>query len=161
QLAAPVHAATPVIRLYGSAPDEPDSQLQAIVEDVVGDLQGTWGVAIKKLDTGQYASFNGDSQQVSASLYKMWVLCELYRQVKAGILSMSDTDTVTYDDAYYDSIAGDVHLNAGDTVNLRQAANLMIQVSDNTSASLLVRTLGPDNIKWFMRENGLTHSYLD
>src|SRR5207253_516860 len=89
--AAPDHAATPVVQLYGSAPDEPDSQLQAIVEDVVGNLQGTWGVAIKKLDTGQYAVFNGDTQQVSASLYKMWVLSELYRQVEAGIVSMDDT----------------------------------------------------------------------
>src|SRR5437868_6536777 len=84
-LAISVHAPSPVAYLYGSAPDEPDSQLQAVVDDVVGDLQGTWGVAIKKLDTGQYAAFNGDSQQVSASLYKIWVLCELYRQVKAGI----------------------------------------------------------------------------
>src|SRR3954462_10418213 len=85
---ASVHAAATAIQMYGSAPDEPDSQLQAIVEDVVGDLQGKWGVAIKKLDTGQYAVFNGDTQQVSASLYKLWVLSELYRQVKAGIVSL-------------------------------------------------------------------------
>lgn len=161
QLAVPAHAATPVTQLYGSAPDEPDNQLQSIVEDVVGNLQGTWGVAIKKLDTGQYAAFNGDTQQVSASLYKLWVLNELYRQVAAGVVSMDDTDTVTSDDAYYDSISGDVHISAGDTVSLRQAARLMITVSDNTSASLLVRTLGPDNINRFMRQNGLTHSYLD
>ena len=69
--------------LFGSAPDAPDNQLQAIVEEVVAELPGTWGVAVKKLDTGQYAAFNGDEQQVSASLYKMWVLNELYRQVKA------------------------------------------------------------------------------
>src|SRR6476620_10407433 len=68
----PAYAAPPVVMLYGSAPDFPDSQLQAIVDDVVGDLPGDWGVAIKKLDTGQYAVYNGDKQQVSASLYKMW-----------------------------------------------------------------------------------------
>lgn len=161
QLATPAHAATSVTPLYGSAPDEPDSELQAIIEDVVGNLGGTWGVAIKKLNTGQYASFNGDNQQVSASLYKIWVLCELYRQFKESIVNLADVGAVTADDAYYDSIAGDVHLSEGDNVKLRQAANLMITLSDNTSAQLLVRTLGPDNINRFMQENGLTHSYLD
>ena len=53
--AGPAAAAVPVPMLYGSAPDIPDAQLQAIVEDVVADLPGTWGVAVKKLDTGQYA----------------------------------------------------------------------------------------------------------
>src|SRR6478672_327422 len=89
QPATPANASTPFTSLYGSAPDEPDSELQAIVEDVVGNLAGTWGVAVKKLDTGQYASYNGDSQQVSASLYKLWVLCELYRQYREGIVSMN------------------------------------------------------------------------
>ena len=57
--------------------------------------------------------------------------------------------------------AGDINVNVGDTLTLRQAASLMITISDNTSANLLVRTLGPDNINSFMRQNGLTHSYLD
>src|SRR6476469_2382216 len=56
------HAATPVVDLYDSAPDAPDGELQAIVDNVVGNLPGDWGVAIKKLDTGQYATFNGDTQ---------------------------------------------------------------------------------------------------
>ncbi len=154
-------AATPPVMLYGSAPDAPDSQLQAIVEDVVGNLGGNWGVAVKKLDTGQYAAYNGDTQQVSASLYKMWVLAELYRQAKAGTISLDGYDSVTGDDAYEDSVSGDVHLNVGDSVTLRQAAQLMITVSDNTSAHLLVRTLGPDNINAFMRRSGLNHSILD
>src|SRR5437870_1781626 len=87
---AEAYAASSVVTLYGSAPDAPDSALQSIVEDVVKDLPGTWGVAVKKLDTGQYAVYNGDVQQVSASLYKMWVLCELFRQARAGIVTLDD-----------------------------------------------------------------------
>jgi beta-lactamase class A len=154
-------AATPVVPLYSSAPDEPDSQLQAIVEDVVADMPGTWGVAVKKLDTGQYAAYNGDVQQVSASLYKMWVLNELFHQAKQGILDLNYADTVTSDDAYYDAAQGDVRVSQGDSLYLWQAANLMITVSDNTSAHLLVRTLGPDNINRFMQANGLASSVLD
>src|SRR5262249_52086572 len=46
--AARASAAEPPLTLFGSAPDAPDSELQSIVEDVVSDLPGTWGVAIKK-----------------------------------------------------------------------------------------------------------------
>src|SRR5262249_16363206 len=125
---APALASTPVVPLYSSAPDEPDSELQAIVEDVVGNLPGNWGIAVKKLDTGQYAAMNGDVQQVSASLYKLWVLTELFHQAQEGIIDFNYQDTVTSDDAYYDSVSGDVHLSQGDTVSLWQAATLMITV---------------------------------
>lgn len=154
-------AAAPTPMLYSSASDAPDSQLQAIVEDVVGELPGKWGVAVKKLDTGQYASYNGDEQQVSASLYKMWVLNELYRQAMAGDLDLDGYETITGDDAYYDALLDDLRLPVGDSITLRRAAYLMITVSDNTAASLLVRTLGPDNINRFMRQNGLSKSRLD
>src|SRR3954452_4193386 len=96
-------ASSPVVDLYASAPDAPDAELQAIVDDVVSDLQGDWGVAIKKLDTGQYATYNGDDQQVSASLYKMWVLADLYRQAKQGDISLDGYESVSGEDAYYDA----------------------------------------------------------
>ena len=158
---SPAHAAVPPAMLYGSAPDAPDGQLQAIVDEVVGELPGTWGVAIKKLDTGQYATFNGDEQQVSASLYKMWVLAELFRQSEAGLIDLDSYATVTGADAYYDSMLGDLRLPEGNSITLRRAAYLMVTVSDNTAALLLVRTLGADNINRFMQRNGLSNSLLD
>jgi beta-lactamase class A len=160
-LGAEAYAASPLVTLYGSAPDAPDSELQSIVEDVVSGLPGTWGVAVKKLDTGQYAAYNGDVQQVSASLYKMWVLCELFRQARAGVVSLDDYASVSGDDAYEDSIDGELRVAVGSSLTLRQAANLMITLSDNTAAHILVRILGADNINRFMQQNGLTHSVLD
>jgi beta-lactamase class A len=154
-------ADTPVVMLYGSAPDNPDSQLQSIVNDVVGNLPGTWGVAVKKLDTGQFAEYNGDVQQVSASLYKLWVLDDLYYQASNGQLDLDNDATVTSDDAYYDVQQQDVVVSPGTSLSYRDAARLMITISDNTSAAMLVRQLGPDNINAFMQQNGLTHSLLD
>src|SRR5437879_10362228 len=110
--------------LYGSAPDAPDSQLQAIVESAVKGLPGTWGVAVKKLDTGQYAAVNGDVQQVSASLYKMWVLCELYHQMQEGIVSLDDDAVASADDVSYGAALGESRFSEGDSLTLRQAAVL-------------------------------------
>jgi beta-lactamase class A len=160
---AAIPAVAPVVvpMLYGSAPDIPDSELQAIVEDTVGNLRGTWGVVVKKLDTGQYAAYNADVQQVSASLYKVWVLSELYHQASLDQINLDDYATVSYDDAYYDSLLNDLRLPAGTTLTFRRGAYQMITVSDNTAASLLVRSLGPDNINAFMRQNNLNHSVLN
>lgn len=154
-------AATPPYMFYGSAPATPDAALQKIVEEAVGDLPGVWGVAVKKLDTGQYASFNGDRQHVSASLYKLWVLNELFRQAKAGIVDLDGYASVTGGDTYYDSLQGGARYVPGAALTLRQAAYMMVTVSDNTTALMLVRILGPDNVNRFMRQNGLTRSYLD
>ncbi|MFL5733389.1 MAG: serine hydrolase [Chloroflexia bacterium] len=151
----------PSLTLFGSAPDAPDSELQSIVEDAVGDLPGTWGVAIKKLDTGQYAEYNSDKQQISASLYKVWVLCELFRQVNTGVVTLDDEATVTSDDAYEDSVSGDLRFDVGDSVSLGHAAELMVTLSDNTAAHVLVRNLGVDNINRTMQQNGLTNSVLN
>jgi beta-lactamase class A len=156
---APV--APPAAMLYGSAPDSPDAELQALIESVVGELGGDWGVAVKKLDTGQYAVYNGDEQHVSASLYKIWVLSELFRQAKVGNIDLDGYANVSGADAWYDASLGDLRLPAGSAVTLRRAAYLMITVSDNTASHLLVRTLGPNNINRFMQQNGLSNSFLD
>jgi beta-lactamase class A len=151
----------PVWMLYSSAPDAPDSDLQAIVDDVATRYPGLWGIVVKKLDTGQYAAYNGDVQQVSASLYKLWVLAELYHQVSIGNLSMGNSATVSSADAYYDSMLGGLRVAPGAAITLQRAAELMIQLSDNTAAALLVRILGPDNINRFMQHNGLKSSVLN
>lgn len=123
--------------LYSSAPNRPDPALQDIVNDVIGSQPGTWGVVVKKLDTGQYAAFGADRQQVSASLYKLWVLEEVYRQVREGRVSMDGPNGV------------------GDLVTS------MIQWSSNYAAESLVNILGPDNVNADMQQTGLTHSVLD
>jgi beta-lactamase class A len=157
-----VHAQqAPVWMLYGSAPDAPDSDLQAIVDDAATRYPGVWGIVVKKLDTGQYAAYNGDVRQVSASLYKLWVLAELYRQVSVGNLSMGDSATVSSADAYYDSMIGGLRVAPGAAITIQRAAELMVQLSDNTTAHLLVRILGPDNINRFMQQNGLSSSVLN
>lgn len=158
----PAHAQTaPVWMLYGSAPDAPDSDLQAIVDGVAEKYPGVWGIVVKKLDTGQYAAYNGDVQQQSASLYKLWVLAELFRQVRAGNLSLSDEEIVTNADAAYDIMIGESRIAPGTSITIQRAADRMIRRSDNTASILLVRVLGPDNISRFMRQNGLNSSVLN
>jgi beta-lactamase class A len=160
---APAEAQTsaPVNMLYGSAPDAPDSELQAIVEDAVKGRSGEWGIVVKKLDTGQYAVVNGDRRQVSASLYKLWVLAELYHQAGTGEISLDTVGTITGADAAEDAFYGDLRLGVGTAISYRSAARMMIVLSDNTAAHFLARNLNPDRVNAFMQANGLSNSYLD
>lgn len=151
----------PVYMLYGSAPDNPDSELQAILEDTIKDRSGTWGVVVKKLDTGQYAAVNADTQQVSASLYKLWVLAELYHQVSLDEISLDDVDTINGADAAEDAYYGDQRLFAGEEISYRTAARYMIVLSDNTASHFLASRLDPDRINAYMQHNGLKDSVLE
>ena len=155
------HADVPTPMLFSSAPDEPDSQLQAIVEDVVGDLPGDWGVVVKKLDTGQYAVYNGDVQQVAASLYKLWVISDLYQEAKIGNIGLDAYGTVTYDDAAEDTALDDLRIAPGESISMRSAARQMITVSDNTAGAFLLRQLGVDSVNRFISRIGLTRSILN
>jgi beta-lactamase class A len=151
--------ATPL--LYSSAPDYPDAGLQSIVDSFVADAPGDWAVAIKKLDTGQYAEFNSHTQAVTASLYKVFVLYEVMRQRALGKLSLDSTAQITAAAAAYDVSIGELNWNIGDQVKISTLIDRMITVSDNTAAITLADLAGVDNINAGLQRLGLTGSLLD
>jgi beta-lactamase class A len=155
-------AATPATPLlYSSAPDYPDAGLQAIVDSFVADAPGDWAVAIKKLDTGQYAEFNSHTPAVTASLYKVFVLYEVMRQRALGKFSLDDTEQITDADAAYDESIGELNWNIGDQVKVSTLINRMITVSDNTAAVVLTDLVGADNINDTLQRLGLRDSSLN
>jgi beta-lactamase class A len=79
----------------------------------------------------------------SASLY---VLAELARQIHAGALSW-DTP-ITIEDAFKSLPSGELqYLPSGSQVSIREAADNMIAISDNTAADHLMALLGRENIE--------------
>jgi beta-lactamase class A len=152
-------AAAPL--LYSSAPDYPDANLQAILDSFLADAQGDWSASVKKLDTGQFASFNADEQTVSASLYKLFVFYEVLRQEKAGTFSLSDRLTITEEHAAYDRSLKQLIWTVGDKVRIEMLLDRMITVSDNTSALTLADLVGLDAINASIRRMGLEETHLD
>ena len=64
-----------------------------LYDEIVKETKGfekILGVAVKHLGTGEEASFNGDELFPTASVFKVPVIVELYRQVEAGRLSLDD-----------------------------------------------------------------------
>ena len=84
----PQQDAPAVSLMYSSAAPLYDAGLAGLINGYVGDEAGQWDVAVKKLDTGQWATFQSDKRVVSASLYKLFVMYEVFRQWDAGSLSL-------------------------------------------------------------------------
>lgn len=110
-----------------------DPALEEVIRSHIPAGLGTFGIAVKDLSSGRTAYVNPDEVFETASLYKLFVMVELYRQRTAGTLSFSEP---------------------GITSNLEA----MITVSDNDAAETLWRRVGIANINTTMRNLGLPHS---
>ena len=112
------------------------------------------GVAVKHLGTGEEASFNGDELFPMASVFKVPVIVELYKQVEAGRLSLDDK--IMLKEA--DKVPGSGilrELSEGLGVTIKDLSRLMMILSDNTATDLIVERVGEDNVNATMKGLGL------
>ena len=96
------------------------SGLMKVIRDTLQGKDGTYGVAIKNLTTGESAAVNGDQQFEAASLYKLPVMYEAFKQWHEGELSLTEEITVSEKDAtgYND---GEPTMEVGSTVTASDA----------------------------------------
>jgi beta-lactamase class A len=124
-----------------------------IVKETVG-FDKVIGVAIKHLGTGEQASFNGDALFPTASVFKVPVIVELYRQAEAGRLSLDDK--IVLKEAEKVPGSGILkELSEGLEVTIKDLSRLMMILSDNTATDLIVERVGKDNVNTAMRRLGL------
>ncbi|MGI5269323.1 serine hydrolase [Nonomuraea sp. CA-218870] len=97
------------------------------------------------LDTGREVGHGADERLPIASMFKVALLVELCRQADAGLLDLASRVTVTS----ADRVPGPTGLSAMSdevTMSLRDLAYLMIAVSDNTAADVLLSRVGMDAV---------------
>jgi beta-lactamase class A len=135
-------------------------KLDATIHEVDRNLDGVMGVAIKDLTSDHTILLQPDEVFPQASSIKIAVLVELYRQAQQGKLKLTDLYTVQKSDLVEDSdIMGG--LTPGITrVTLRDLATMMIAVSDNSAANVLIDRVGMENVNAMLDSLGLTHTRL-
>jgi beta-lactamase class A len=115
-----------------------------------------YGVVVKNLVSGAVAEVNPHKRFETASLFKLWVMYEVYKQVELGLLDMDEELLVT---PYYASFdAGTLPVEICDTLTVGEALWAMITYSDNTSGFLLRDKVGVGNIHRDLQGLGLTES---
>jgi beta-lactamase class A len=134
-----------------------DAELVRVIEEALGDDKDGASVVVKRLTDGATAHWNADRVHYAASLYKLTVLYEAFRQRKLGALSFEKAVPVT--GAYLDQDLGTINrlprTPEGD-LEIGVAVRGMVALSDNTSATILLDLLGHRNIDATMRALGLT-----
>jgi beta-lactamase class A len=132
--------------------------LAATVAKTLAGLAGTFGVAVRNLKTGLTFTLASDDFFPSASLYKVAVMYEVFRQAGAGSLSLDET--ITVQDQDLSEGTDDEPMSLGDQVTIRQALSLMIDVSSNAAGHILADRVGWEQINQSMADLGLNHTRL-
>jgi beta-lactamase class A len=117
-------------------------------------FDGTVSLYAKNLDTGREVGIEADRRVRTASTIKLPVLCTLASMVAAGQARWDETLTIRRDD----KVSGSGVLQDfadGSTVSLRDAATLMIIVSDNTATNLVLDRVTADRVNGFLDGLGL------
>jgi len=147
----PSAVATPV---PPCVPPPPYSRgLAAVVEAEVGPRAGSYGVAVLNLGTGEAYLRNADQRFPAASVYKLAVLYETWRQLQSGALSLATKLTILPEDAVEPEPEGGPALGA--TLSVGEALDAMVTVSSNAAARTLLRTVGRYSVNRSMEALGL------
>ena len=123
-------------------------------------LRGKVGFFFEDLESGDAWGVHADEPYVAASVIKLLVLCEAYRQFERGILSRGELIPVRQEDKV-PSCGAAAYLHDGISLTLKDLCVLMIILSDNTATNLLIRKLGMDNINRSARELGFEKTRLN
>ncbi len=131
----------------------PDAVLQKQLETLLGDQAAHYGVYVKDLTTGKGAALNPGQVFNAASLFKVEVMYEVFRQRALDLLKFDELLEVT--PYYADFDLGTRQVEVGQSESIAEALFYMMSISDNISAVLLQDRAGAGNINATMSALGL------
>jgi beta-lactamase class A len=135
-------------------------KLETNVAEVDSHLDGVMGVAIEDLTTGDHYFLREDEVFAQASSIKIAVLAALYLQAEQGKLKLTDLYTVQSSDLVPDSDIMNGLTPGVTRLTLRDLATMMVVVSDNAAANVLIDRVGMQNVNAMLDSLGLAHTRL-
>ena len=131
------------------------------VQPLIKGYQGDVAVAVYHFESDTHWSIRGDVVMPTASLIKLPVMVEAYRQVAAGKVKLNQRIEIKKDDMVQGSGVLTSHFSPGTTISLRDAIRLMIVYSDNTATNLVVDAIGLPATTAAMKELGYPETQLN
>lgn len=139
------------------------------LDDVVRNSQegtrGNYAIVIKNLKSNDIFMQNEHLVFESASLYKLWVMGAVYKQIKEG--KIKEDDILSWDISLLNNFFEIESPSLGElssgviTLTVSDALHQMITISHNYSALMLVEKIGISNLKKFIQELGLKETFVD
>lgn len=122
---------------------EPD--LLARLAELEETYDGVFSIEARRLDSQGQLAFRSEQVLPTASVCKLFILCELFRQAEAGTIDLNAP--LTWKAEHHRG--GDGVLRAfapGQQLSIHNMAVLMIVLSDNIATAALTELVGPANI---------------
>lgn len=123
-------------------------------------LPGKVGIYAACPATGQCWTKAPDMPLMAASVIKLTIMVEAFRQRREGIIDFAEPVTIRREDKL-PSCGALTYLHDGVTVTLGDLVTLMIILSDNTATNLLIDKLGMENINRTIAAHGWTNTHLN
>jgi len=137
------------------------SPLETKVREIAAAHKGKVAVAVKNLATGEGFAIDGDEVMQTASLIKLAIMVEAYRQSDAKKADIAKTLTLTKDDKVQGAGILTAHFSDGATFPLKDAIRLMIVFSDNTATNMVLDQLGIENVNSTMKDLGMPETRIN
>jgi beta-lactamase class A len=138
------------------------STLKTQIELAIPRARGDVGVVIEHLESGTEILINADRRYPMASAFKLPILVELYYQKAAGKLSLDDRIEVLPNDLHVGSgVMTALFDPPGVQLSIRNLVNMMMRVSDNSAADILLNRVGAVNVTARMKALGLDSIRVD
>src|SRR5215475_7053517 len=135
--------------------------LRSQIERVIPRIRGQVGVAIKHVESGTELMINADQTYPMASTYKVPILVELFYQRAAGKLALNDRVEINPSDVHPGGTIALLLDGPGLQMSIHNLINLMMRVSDNSAADILINRVGAANVTSRMRSLGLDKIRVD
>ena len=123
-------------------------------------LPGHIGLYLLDTVTGEEYACNAADPIEAASVIKLTVMAEAFRQFGAGELNPAERVTIRPEDKL-PSCGALTYMEDGTTVTLRDLVTLMIILSDNTATNLLIDRLWLGRINALIERLGLAGTHLN
>ena len=136
-------------------------EIQSVIQEADSRVTGKLGAGFIDLNTRESCYLRGEELFPTASVFKVFVLAELFRKVHSGEISLEDRYPLTEE---IKSPGSGVlfQLRSGTPYTIYDYAMLMMIISDNTCADFLYHLVGAENIRRNVLEPlGLSHTRVD
>jgi len=136
-------------------------RLEKQIRNVFRGADGEVGVALRHVETGRELAVNGDILFPMASAFKVPVLVEVLFQVKEGKFKLDDEVRIQKTDQHLGSGMLSNLTAPGVVLSVRNLVNLMMFISDNSAADMLLEKVGAANIRARLKSLGIDGMSVD
>lgn len=130
------------LTLCSSAAEAQSDRWKDRIRELASGHKGKVSVAVKHPASGESFVLNENEAMPTASLIKLSVMIEAYRQFEADKIDLAKSVTLKEEDKVPGSGLLTQHFTAGMQLSVRDAVRLMMAYSDNTATNLVLDAIG-------------------